>query len=144
MRDNFLPFCLPTIGPKEKEEILSVLDSGWLTAGSVARRFEDALARYTGAGHVAALSSCTAALHLSLLGLGVKAGDEVIVPSLTFCSTVNVIVHCGAIPLFADIDPVTLTVDPQDIERNISDRTIKFTIPPETLWKNYKFFSQFI
>jgi dTDP-4-amino-4,6-dideoxygalactose transaminase len=123
VRDNFLPFCLPTIGPKEKEEILSVLDSGWLTAGSVAGRFEDALARYTGAGHVAALSSCTAALHLSLLGLGVNAGDEVIVPSLTFCSTVNVIVHCGAVPVFADIDPVTLTVDPQDIERNISEKT---------------------
>jgi dTDP-4-amino-4,6-dideoxygalactose transaminase len=127
-RDSFLPFCLPTIGPNEKEEILSVLDSGWLTAGSVAKRFEEALAEYTGAEHVAALSSCTAALHLSLLGLGVKSGDEVIVPSLTFCSTVNVIVHCGAVPVFADIDPVSLTVDPADIEKNISDRT-KVVLP---------------
>ena len=62
-----MPFCLPTIGQNEKEEILSVLDSGWLTAGAVTKRFEEALARYTGAEHVAALSSCTAALHLSLL-----------------------------------------------------------------------------
>jgi dTDP-4-amino-4,6-dideoxygalactose transaminase len=123
VRDKFLPFCLPTIGPNEKEEILSVLDSGWLTAGSVTKRFEEALARYTGAEYVAALSSCTAALHLSLLSLGVKQGDEVIVPSLTFCSTVNVIIHCGAVPVFADVDGRSFTVDPQEIERNISGRT---------------------
>lgn len=128
LRDEFLPFCLPTIGPSEKEEILSVLDSGWLTAGSVTKRFEEALSRYTRAKHVVAVSSCTAALHLSLLAMDVKSGDEVIVPSLTFCSTVNVIVHCGAIPVFADIDPRSLTVDPADIERNITSRT-KVVLP---------------
>lgn len=128
VRDEFLPFCLPTIGPKEKEEILSVLDSGWLTAGSVTKRFEEALGQYVGADHVVALSSCTAALHLSLLGLGVGSGDEVIVPSFTFCSTVNVIVHCGAVPVFTDVDPGTLTLDPKDFERNISGKT-KAVIP---------------
>ncbi len=128
LRKEFLPFCLPTIGPKEKEEILSVLDSGWLTAGSVTKRFERALAGYVGVDHAVALSSCTAALHLSLLALGVGPKDEVIVPSLTFCSTVNVIVHCGAVPVFVDVDPVNLTIDPGDFKRKISSRT-KAVIP---------------
>jgi dTDP-4-amino-4,6-dideoxygalactose transaminase len=128
LRKEFLPFCLPTIGPKEREEILSVLDSGWLTAGSVARRFEDALAARVGVEHAVALSSCTAALHLSLLALGVGAKDEVIVPSLTFCSTANVVIHCGATPVFADVDPVSLTMDPGDFKRRISPRT-KAVIP---------------
>jgi dTDP-4-amino-4,6-dideoxygalactose transaminase len=127
-RKEFLPFCLPTIGPKEKEEILSVLDSGWLTAGSVTKRFEKALAAYVGEEHAVALSSCTAALHLSLLALGVGPRDEVIVPSLTFCSTVNVIVHCGAIPVFTDVDPLTLTIDPDDFKRKMTERT-KAVIP---------------
>ena len=122
-RKEFLPFCLPTIGPKEKEEILSVLDSGWLTAGSVTKRFEEALGRYAGAEHTVALSSCTAALHLSLLAAGVGPSHEVIVPSFTFCSTVNVIVHCGAVPVFADVDPVSLTIDPEDFKRKISGKT---------------------
>jgi len=123
VRAEFLPFCLPTIGAAEKEEILAVLDSGWLTAGSVAARFEEALAEYVGAQRVVALSSCTAALHLSLLAAGVGAGDEVIVPSLTFCSTVNVIVHCGARPVFADVDPANLTIAPAEVERLITGKT---------------------
>ncbi len=123
VRDEFLPFCLPTIGQREKDEILAVLDSGWLTAGSVAKRFEGALAEYVDAGHAVAVSSCTAALHLSLVALGVGHRDEVIVPSLTFCSTVNVIVHCGAVPVFADVDPVSLTMDPQDFARKVSPKT---------------------
>lgn len=123
VRARMLPFCLPTIGPKEKEEILSVLDSGWLTAGSVTKRFEEDLRAYVGAAHAVALSSCTAALHLSLLALALGPRDEVIVPSFTFCSTVNVVVHTGAVPVFADVDPVTLTIDHDDFARKISDKT---------------------
>jgi perosamine synthetase len=122
VRKEFLPYCLPTIGPEEKQEILSVLDSGWLTAGAVTTRFEERLKGYTGAGHVVALSSCTAALHLSLLGLGIGPGDEVAVPGFTFCSTVNVVVHCGAKPVFVDIDPSTYTLSPDDLERKLTDK----------------------
>ena len=128
MRKEFLPYCLPSIGREEKQEILSVLDSGWLTAGAVTARFEERLRDYTGAGHVVALSSCTAALHLSLLGLGVGPGDEVAVPGFTFCSTVNVVVHCGAKPVFVDIDPATYTLDPDDLEKKLTGKT-KAVIP---------------
>jgi dTDP-4-amino-4,6-dideoxygalactose transaminase len=122
-RKELLPFCLPTIGQAEKQEVLSVLDSGWLTAGAVTTRFEDQLMRYLGADHVIAVSSCTAALHLSLLALGVGPGDEVAVPSFTFCSTVNVIIHCGAKPLFIDISPQSYTLDPEDLEQKLTERT---------------------
>jgi len=123
MRRDFLPYCLPSIGPGEKQEVLSVLDSGWLTAGAVTARFEERLKDYTGAGHVVALSSCTAALHLSLLGLGIGPGDEVAVPGFTFCSTVNVVVHCGAKPVFVDIDPSTYTLDHDDLEKKLTAGT---------------------
>jgi len=123
VREKFLPFCLPTIGRSEKSEVISVLSSGWLTAGSVTERFEAELARYLGAKHVVAVSSCTAALHLSLLALGIGEGDEVIVPSLTFCSTANVVVHCGATPVFADVDETTLTITPEEVDRRAGPRT---------------------
>jgi dTDP-4-amino-4,6-dideoxygalactose transaminase len=87
------------------------------------RRFESAFAEYTGAQHAIAVSSCTAALHLSLLACGIGPGDEVITTPLTFCATANVIVHTGATPVFADVDPMTGNLDPHKAAAAVTDRT---------------------
>jgi len=87
------------------------------------RRFESAFAEYTGAQHAIAVSSCTAALHLSLLACGIGPGDEVITTPLTFCATANVIVHTGATPVFADVDPMTGNLDPRKAADAVTDRT---------------------
>lgn len=86
--------------------------SGWLGTGPRVAQFESDFARYRGAHHAVALNSCTAALHLSLLAAGVGPGDEVITTPLTFCATANAIIHAGATPVLADIDPETLNIDP--------------------------------
>ena len=103
-----VPFAPPDLGTAEIAEVVATLESGWLSTGPRVRAFEDAFARYTGAQFAVALNSCTAALHLSLLATGVGPGDEVITTPLTFCATANVIVHTGATPVFADVDPVTM------------------------------------
>jgi dTDP-4-amino-4,6-dideoxygalactose transaminase len=104
MRDAFLPYAHPDIGPEEIAEVVDSLRSGWVTTGPKVKSFEEEFAAYTGARHAIAVSSCTAALHLVLAALGVGPGDEVIVPTLTFCSTANVVVHLGARPVLVDVD----------------------------------------
>jgi len=104
---TFVPFSPSNVGPDEIEEVVATLESGWLTTGPRVRRFEADFAAYTGAPHAVAVNSCTAALHLSLLACGVGPGDEVVTTPLTFCATANVVVHTGATPVFADIDPST-------------------------------------
>jgi len=123
VRKQFLPFSLPLIGEEEKREVLKVLDSGWITTGPRTFEFEKRLASYTGASHAVALSSCTAALHVSLAALGVGEGDEVITSTMTFCSTANVILHLKAKPVLADVEPGTLNVDPDEIRRRMTPRT---------------------
>ena len=97
--------------------------SGWLGTGPRVAQFERDFARYRGASHAVALNSCTAALHLSLLASGVGPGDEVITTPLTFCATVNAIIHAGATPVLADIDPQTLNIDPMQVRAKLSPRT---------------------
>lgn len=126
-RKGFLPYFKPLTGPEELEEVAAVLKSGWLTTGERARRLEEDLKRLTGARHVLAVSSCTAALHLSLDALGVGPGDEVITTPFTFVSTVSVILHCGAKPVFVDIGE-DLTLDVGRLARAITRRT-KAAIP---------------
>ena len=109
---SFVPFSPPNVGPEEIEEVVATLESGWLTTGPRVRRFEAEFAAYTGAPHAVAVNSCTAALHLSLLAAGAGQGHEVVTTPLTFCATANVIVHAGATPVFADIDPSTWNLDP--------------------------------
>lgn len=105
LRSSFLPFCLPQIGEEEIAEVVDTLRSGWLTTGPKVRRFEQEFAAYVGARHAIAVSSCTAALHISLAALGVGPGDEVILPTLSFCAAANVVVQLGATPVIVDVDP---------------------------------------
>lgn len=118
-----VPFSPPGIGPDEISEVISTLESGWLSTGPRVRRFEAAFAEYAGASHAIALNSCTAGLHLALLAAGIGPGDEVITTPLTFCATANVIVHAGATPVFADVDPCTGNLDPLAVESAIGPRT---------------------
>lgn len=121
--DRFLVFGAPDIRQAEIDEVVDSLRSGWLGTGPKVARFEDAFGAYTGAPFSVAVNSCTAALHLSLLASGVGPGDEVITTALTFCATVNAIIHAGATPVLADVDPATMNVDPADVTRRITPRT---------------------
>jgi len=127
MRNSFLPYCLPFIGEEEIAEVGDSLRSGWVTTGPKVKRFEEEFAAYTGARHAVAVSSCTAALHASLAALGVGPADEVIVPTLTFCATANVVVHLGATPVIVDVDP-DFQISVEAVCRAISPRT-KVIIP---------------
>ena len=123
VRDDFLPFSRPTISTREEGEILESLRSGWLTTGPKVAHFEELLADYFGAAHVIATNSGTAALNLALRALDLQPGDEVITPSLTWPSAVNMVELLGGRPIFADIDPNTLQVDIADVAAKISPRT---------------------
>lgn len=123
MRKKFLVFGAPLIEQPEIDEVVEVLKVGWLGTGPRVEAFEDSFAHYKGVAHAAAVSSCTAALHLSILAAGLGAGDEVITTPLTFCATVNAICHAGAKPVLADVDPKTMNIDPNEVERKISSRT---------------------
>jgi UDP-sulfoquinovose synthase len=120
---EYLPFHRPSIEEEDVVSVSRVLRSGWLTQGPVCREFEAEFAANVGASRAVALSSCTAALHLALVALDIGPGDEVIVPPFTFCASAHVIEHAGATPVFADIDPITMQIDPVQIERVLGART---------------------
>jgi dTDP-4-amino-4,6-dideoxygalactose transaminase len=122
VRETFLPYCLPFIGEEEIQEVIDSLRSGWVTTGPKVKRFEEEFARYVGAEHAIAVNSCTAALHLSLAALGVGPGDDVILPTFTFCATANVVVHLGANPVLVDVDD-SMLMDLGAAERAITPRT---------------------
>jgi dTDP-4-amino-4,6-dideoxygalactose transaminase len=122
-KDNFLVFGSPKIEEDEILEIEAVMRSGWLGTGPRVAQFEHDFGVYRGAAHAVALNSCSAALHLSLLASGVGPGDEVITTPLTFCATANAIIHTGATPVLADIDPDTLNIDPAQVRARLSKRT---------------------
>lgn len=123
IRDDFLVFGAPHIEEAEIEEVIATMRAAWLGTGPRVASFEREFAAYKGAPHAVALNSCTAALHLSMIAADLRAGDEVITTALTFCATVNAIVHAGATPVLADIDPVTMNIDPADVARRIGPRT---------------------
>lgn len=123
VREQFLVFGQPVLGQEEIDEIVETLKSAWIGTGPRTQRFERAFADYIGSGEALAVNSCTAALHLALLACGVGPGDEVPVTALTFVASSNVIIHCGATPVFVDIEPCTLNLDLKDLERKITRRT---------------------
>jgi len=113
---------------EEEDAVVEVLRSGWLTTGAKALQFEEDFAQFKGCKHAVSVNSCTAALHLALVALGIGSGDEVITTPITWPSTVNVIIHQGARPVFVDVEPGTLNIDPEKIEEKITWRT-KAIIP---------------
>ena len=123
MRTEFLPFSTPTIEDDEINEVVDSLRSGWITTGPKVKRFEDLFKAYVGAPYAVPLSSATAGLHLTLLALKIREGDEIITTPMTFASTVSMIVLCGGMPVLADIEPGTLNLDIGKVREKITPRT---------------------
>jgi dTDP-4-amino-4,6-dideoxygalactose transaminase len=122
-RENFLVFGAPAIAQAEIQEVVACLESGWLGTGPKVAQFERDFAAYKQVQQAVAVNSCTAALHLGLLAAGLHPGDEVITTPLTFCATVNAIIHAGATPILADIDPGTMNIDPDQVQNRITAKT---------------------
>jgi perosamine synthetase len=118
-----IPFARPFMGGGEAEALAEVVASGWVSQGPRVQAFERAFADRVGAPEAIATTSCTTALHLALYAAGVTAGDEVIVPSMSFIATANSVWQCGGTPVFADIDPDTYNLDPVSAEAAITERT---------------------
>lgn len=118
-----VPFHRPSIDAADEAAVVEVLRSGWLTSASRAKELERRCAGLSGVAHGVATSSCTAALHLFLVSLGVGEGDEVVLSPITFASAANVILHCGARPVFCDVRPDTLNMDPQALAGALTERT---------------------
>jgi dTDP-4-amino-4,6-dideoxygalactose transaminase len=122
-KDRFLVFGSPAIEESEIGEVVASLKSGWIGTGPKVAQFERDFREYRQAPHAVAVSSCTAALHLSMLAAGVGPGDEVITTPLTFCATANAIIHAGATPVLVDVDPRTMNIDPAKIEAKLTPQT---------------------
>lgn len=123
MSRAYIPFHRYSFNHLEEEAVIQTLRSGWITRGPQVETFENAICEYTQAKHALGLNSCTAGLHLALLSLDLQPGDEVITTPLTFVATVNMIVRCGATPVLADIDPNTLNISIESLEKAITPKT---------------------
>ncbi len=127
-RHEFIPFHVPQIDEEEIRSVVETLKSGWLTTGMKVKRFEEDFARYLGSSHAIAVNSCTAALHLALEAVGIEEGDEVIVPTMTFTASAEVVLYLKAKPVLVDCLPDTFNIDPDRLQRAITPRT-KAIIP---------------
>jgi len=127
-RPEFVPFHVPQIDENEIRSVVETLKSGWLTTGIKVKQFEENFAQYVGCGHAIAVNSCTAALHLALEAVGIQEGDEVIVPTMTFTASAEVVLYFKARPVLVDCLPDTFNIDPDCVERAITSKT-KAIIP---------------
>ena len=125
---EFIPFHVPQIDEDEIQSVVETLRSGWLTTGVKVKRFEEDFSKYLGCSHAVAVNSCTAALHLALDAIGVKEGDEVIVPTMTFAATAEVVLYFKAKPVLVDCERDTFNMDPAQLEAAITSKT-KAIIP---------------
>jgi len=123
MRKKFLVFGSPRIEGEEIQEVVDTLKSGWIGTGPKVHKFEEMFKEYKQVKHAIALSSCTAALHLSMIVTGIQPGDEVIVPTMTFAATANAVIMVGGKPIFADCEKDTFNIDPEEIRKKITPRT---------------------
>jgi len=128
VRQMFLPFALPQIGKEEEDEVVDTLRSGWITTGPKTKRFEDMCREYLGCRHAVAFNSCTASLHVGVAAAGIGPGDEVITSPISWPAAASVVIHQGGKPVFVDVEPDTLNLDPNRIEAAITSRT-KAIIP---------------
>lgn len=128
IRNEFLPFSRPSIGKKEIASVAACMKSGWITTGELCKSFEEKFCRLTGSMRAVSVSSATAGMHIMLSALNIGKGDDVITPSMTFASTVNMIALHGANPVFVDVDYGTLNTNPDLIEKEITKKT-KAIIP---------------
>ena len=122
-RDESLPFFKPDVGEEEIAAVAEVLRSGWLTYGPRVRQFGQACADYLDVPCAVPVASCSAGLFLTLKAMGIGPGDEVVLPSMTFIATLTAVIHCGARPVLADLDPDNLGLDPEAFARAITPRT---------------------
>lgn len=123
MRKKMLVYGSPMIEGAEIAEVVKTMKSGWLGTGPKVAQFEEMFRAYKGSPYAMAMNSCTAALHVSMLAAGLRPGDEVIVPTMTFAATANAVIHAGCKPVFADCEKDTMNIDPKDIERKITGKT---------------------
>jgi len=122
-KEDFLVFGAPAIEDEEIQEVVASMKSGWLGTGPKVARFEKDFGLYKGTQYAVAVNSCTAALHLSIIAAGLKPGDEVITTPMTFCATINAVLHADSTPVLADVDPITMNIDPIEVEKKITKRT---------------------
>ena len=122
-KEDFLVFGAPLIEQPEIDEVVGCMQRGWIGTGPKVHEFEENFREFKGAKHAMALNSCTAALHLSMFAAGIGPGDEVITTPMTFCATINAIIHCGATPVLADCDRSTMNILPEEIEKKITAKT---------------------
>src|SRR2546422_3756169 len=119
-----IPITKPFFGAAELEAVQKPLQTGWVVQGPFVKDFEDRFSAFTAAAHSVATSSCTTALHIAMAALGLKPGDEVIVPAFTWVATANVVEYMGAKPVFCDIDLATFNMVPDQIDPLITERTV--------------------